>query len=99
MDEAEQWINDIKDKLKEDNEAEKKRGKLRQNNTIIRIREFSDSLKRNNIQSIGVPEDEEREKGVEGLCEQIIAEDFPNLGISRELALDSTKNNHQQGIP
>ena len=45
----------------------------------IRIREISDSLKRNKIRIIGVPEDEEREKGVEGLCEQIIAENFPNL--------------------
>ena len=45
----------------------------------LRIREISNSLKRN-IRIIGVPEEEEREKGVEGLCEQIIAENFPNLG-------------------
>ena len=30
-----------------------------------------------NIYVIGVPEDEEGEKGTEGLCEQIIAENFP----------------------
>ena len=35
-----------------------------------RLRELSDLLKRNNIQIIEVPEDEEREKGVERLCEQ-----------------------------
>ena len=46
----------------------------------LRIREISDSLKRNNIRIIGVPEVEEREKGVKVLCEQIIAENFPNLG-------------------
>jgi len=34
-------------------------------------------LKRNNSHIIGVPEDEEREKGAEGLFEQIIAENFP----------------------
>ena len=45
----------------------------------LRIREISDSLKRN-IRLIGVPEDEEKEKGVEGLCEQIIVENIPNLG-------------------
>ena len=32
------------------------------------------------IPVIGVPEDEEKEKGAEGLFEQIIAENFPNLG-------------------
>ena len=31
-----------------------------------RLRELSDLLKRNNIWIIGVPEDEEREKGEEG---------------------------------
>ena len=46
----------------------------------LRIREISDSLKMNNIRTIGVPEEEEREIGVEGLCEQIIAENFPNPG-------------------
>ena len=33
----------------------------------------------NNIQIIGVPENEEREKETEGLCEQIIVENFPSL--------------------
>ena len=47
----------------------------------------------------------EREKGVEGLCEQIILENFPNLGNDTdlkiqetELPLDSAKADHQQGI-
>ena len=35
----------------------------------LRIREISDSLKRNNIRITGVPEEEEKEIGVEGLCE------------------------------
>ena len=34
----------------------------------LRIREISDSLKRN-IKIIGVPEEEEREIGVGGLCD------------------------------
>ena len=36
-------------------------------------------MKHNNICIIGGPE-EERKKGAEGLLEQIIAENFPNLG-------------------
>ena len=34
MDEAEQRFSDIEDKLRENNEAEKKRGRLRQKSTI-----------------------------------------------------------------
>ena len=71
MDEAEQRISDIEDKLMENNEAEKKR-EIKAKEHDLRIREISDSLKRN-IRIIGVPEKEEREIGVEGLCEQIIA--------------------------
>ena len=46
-----------------------------------RFREFSDSIKRNNICITGVPEKgEEREKGLGNLFVEIIAENFPNLG-------------------
>ena len=77
--EAEQRISNIEDKLIENNEAEKKREiKAKEHN--LRIREINDSLKRNNIRIIGVPEEEEREIGVEGLWEQIIAENFPKPG-------------------
>ena len=34
-----------------------------------RLRELSDLLKKNDIRITGIPEDEEREKGAEGLCE------------------------------
>ena len=58
-DKAEQQISDIEDKLMENNEAEKKR-ETKAKEHDLRIREISDSLKRNNIRIIGVPEDEER---------------------------------------
>ena len=69
MDEAEQKISDIEDKLIENNEVEKKR-EIKVKEHDLRIREISDSLQRNNIRIIGVPEEEEREIRVEGLCEQ-----------------------------
>ena len=72
-------ISDIEDKLTENNEAEKKREiKAKEHN--LRIREISDSLKRNNIRIIRVPEEDEREIGVEELCEQIIVENSPKPG-------------------
>ena len=104
VDEAEQRIRDTENKIIENNEAQKKRY-IKAKEHDLRIREFSDSLNRN-IRIIGVPEDEEREKRVEELCEQIIAENFPNLGKTqtsksrkhRELPSNSTKANHHQGI-
>ena len=76
--EAEQRISNIEDKLIENTEAEKKKViKAKEHN--FRIREISDSLKRNNTRIIRVPEDEEREKGVEGLCQHIIVDNFPYL--------------------
>ena len=37
-------------------------------------------MKRNTVCIIRIPEKEEREKGAEGVLEQIIAENFPDLG-------------------
>ena len=54
MDEAEQRISNAEDKLIENNEAEKKRT-IKTKEHDLRIREISDSLKRNNIRIIGVP--------------------------------------------
>ena len=65
MDEAEQRISDIEDKPIENNEAEKKR-EIKTKEHDLRIREISDLLKRNNIRIIGIPEEEQREIGVEG---------------------------------
>ena len=43
------------------------------------LRDFWDNIKCNNIRIIGVPE-EERDKGPEKIFEEIIAENFPNMG-------------------
>ena len=37
-------------------------------------------IQRNNIHIVGVPEEEERGKGIESVFEEIIAENFPKLG-------------------
>ena len=43
--------------------------------------------KHNNIRIIGIPEEEEREKGAEGILEQIIAENFPDLGKEKGIEI------------
>ena len=73
----------------ENSEAEKKR-EIKAKEHDLRIREISDSLKRN-IRIIGVPEEEKREIGAEGLCEQIIVENFLNLGKDTNIKIQETQ--------
>ena len=44
------------------------------------LRELCDQSKWNNICIIGIPEEEDREKGIQSVCEEAVAENFPNLG-------------------
>ena len=44
------------------------------------LRDLRDNIKRRNIHIIGVPEGEEREKGPEKIFQEIIGENFPNMG-------------------
>ena len=44
------------------------------------LRDLWDNIKHNNIRIIGVPEGKEREKGPEKIFEEIIVENFPNMG-------------------
>ena len=44
------------------------------------LRGLWDNIKHTNIRIIGVPEDEEREKRPEKIFEEIIVENFPNMG-------------------
>ena len=44
------------------------------------LRDLWDNIKRTNIHIIGVPEGEEREKGPKKIFEEIIVENFPNMG-------------------
>ena len=76
----------------ENNEAEKKR-ETKAKKHDLRIREISDSLKRSNIRITGVPEKEEKERGVEGLCEQIIVENFPILGKDTDIKIQEAQRN------
>ena len=44
------------------------------------LRDLWDNIKRTTIRIIGVPEEEEKKKGTENIFEEIIAENFPNMG-------------------
>ena len=44
------------------------------------LRDVWDNIKHTDIRIIGVPEKEEKKKGTKKIFEEIIAENFPNLG-------------------
>ena len=56
------------------------------------MRELCDQSKRKNICIIGVPEEEDREEGLESVFEEIIAENFPKL---RKEIIEQTMETHR----
>ena len=72
-------MSDIEDKLMAKRETEEKRDKQLKDHED-RLREMSDSLRKENLRLIRVSKGAERDKGPEYVFEQIIAENFPNLG-------------------
>ena len=50
-----------------------------------RLRKLSNFIKCSNICIIGVPEKEEKVKRAENLFQEIIAENFPNLGKETDI--------------
>ena len=79
VNEVEERVSDIEDKLIAKRETEEKR--VRQlKDQEDRLREINDGLRKKNLCLIGVPEGAKRARGPEYVFEQIIAENFPNLG-------------------
>ena len=77
--EAEEWINDLEDKMMEITATEQNIEKRMKSNKDS-LRDLCDSIKCTNICIIRVLEGEQREKGLEKILEEIIAENFPNMG-------------------
>ena len=44
------------------------------------LRDLWDNIKHTNIRVIGVPEEEDQKKGTKNIFEEIIVENFPNMG-------------------
>ena len=80
--EAEEQISDVKDRMVEFTAAEQNKEKRMKSNEDS-LRDLWDNIKPNNIHIIQVPEGEEREKGPEKIFEEIIVENFPNMGKER----------------
>ena len=91
--EAEEWISDLEDRMVEVTAAEQNKEKRMKRNEDS-LRDLWDNIKRNNIRIMGVPEGEERQKGPKKIFEEIIVENFPNMG--KEIA---TQIQEAQQVP
>ena len=77
--EAEKRISDLEDKIVEITTAEQNKEK-RMKGIENRLRDFWDNIKHTNIRILRVSEEEEKKKGTEKIFEEIIVENFPNMG-------------------
>ena len=91
--EAEVRISDLEDRMVEFTAVEQNKEKRMKRNEDS-LRDHWDNIKRNNFHIIRVPEGEEREKGPEKISEEIIIENFPNMG--KEIA---TQVQEAQRVP
>ena len=77
--EAEEWKSDLEDKIVEITTTEQNKEK-RMKRIEDNLRDLWDNIKHTNIRITGVPEEEEKKKGTEKIFEEIIVENFPNMG-------------------
>ena len=77
--EADEWISDLEEKIVEITTAEQN-NKKRMKRIEDSLRDLWDNITCTNIQIIGVPEEEEKKKRTEKIFEEIIFENFPNMG-------------------
>ena len=90
VNEVEERVSDIEDKLMAKRETEEKRDK-QLNDHEDRLREITDSLRKKNPHLIGVPGGAERDRGPEYVFEQILAENFPNLGRKTGIQIEEVE--------
>ena len=57
---------------------QKKEKRMKRNEDSLR--DLWDNIKRTSMRIIGVPEEEEKKKGTEKIFEEILVENFPNMG-------------------
>ena len=77
--EAEEWISELEDKKVKMTSEDQNKGKGMK---IIEdsLRDLWDNIESDNIQVIGIPEEEVKKKDTGKLLKKIIVEKFPNMG-------------------
>uniref|UniRef100_A0A5F9D246 L1 transposable element RRM domain-containing protein n=1 Tax=Oryctolagus cuniculus TaxID=9986 RepID=A0A5F9D246_RABIT len=98
MGEAEERISDLEDREQERIQSDQRKEEEIRNLKHI-VGNLQDTIKKPNTRVLGLPEGMEREKGLEGLFSEILAENFPGLEKDREILVQEahrTPNKHDQ---
>ena len=82
-------ISKVEDRIVEINEAE--RGKKRLKRSEDNLRDIWHNVKHPNIQTLGVPEEENKKKGKEKTLEEVTVEKFPKMGKERATQFQETQ--------
>ena len=80
LSEIEERISELEDKMVEITSKEQNKIKRMKRTQENSLRDLLDNIKCTNISIIGVSEEEEKKKGYEKIFEEIIVENFPNMG-------------------
>ena len=101
--EAEERISDLEDRMVEFTAVELNKEKRMKRNEDS-LRDIWDNIKCTIIRTIGLPEGEEREKEPEKIFEEIIVENFPNMGKEiatqvQESAASAIQENPRGNMP
>ena len=97
VNEVEERVSDIKDELMAKRETEEKRDRQLKDQED-RLREINNSLRKKNLLVIRVPEGADRDRGPEYVFEQILAENFPNLGRETGIQIQEIDSPPQKSI-
>ena len=75
MNNAEEWISDLEDRIMEITQAgQETENQMEKHESNMR---HMDNIKRANLHIIGIPEGKEKEQGIENIFEETMAENFP----------------------
>lgn len=97
VNEVEERVSDIEDKLMAKRETEEKRDRQLKDQED-RLREINDSLRKKNLCVIGGTEGTERDRRTEYVFEQIRAENFPNLGMETGIQTQEIERSPMKSI-
>ena len=93
LEEAENQISDLEDKVAENTQSEQQKEKrINIKKKDGRLRGLWYNIKHTNICILGVPEGEEREEGIENLFEEIMTDNFPNLAEEIDTQLQEAQS-------
>ena len=93
MDEAEDQISKLEDKVERNTQVEQQNEK-RLRKYEDSLMELQDNMKHNNICIIGIPEGEEKEQWIKNVIEKVMTENVPNLVRGETMQVHEA-----QGVP